>query len=246
MGMEISNNNFLNSAERLQQADSRTRVEHGHVQDGDKALFDKAMNGGEQPLRNDPRLNSGSERLQQDSGSSEHIRQDSGSSEGLRQDSGTPERLQNQQPSPSSLFEGLFGHMNQVGQNSQNVQNTQAMQGTGQTAEINDMVDKLVDRILVNTPGVGDPKVSLSISSGPLSGAELSITRAVDGQLAVQIDCPDPSSFASAREAMDGLRTALERTGENNVRVDVEQDSGSRDEGNSDRRSRGLENESYY
>ena len=85
-----------------------------------------------------------------------------------------------------------------------------------------ELVDRLVERILVSDPGRGSPEVRISLGEGVLSGAELSLSRAADGQLFVRLSCADAASFQTAVGAQDALRAALER-GEGNVRVEVAQ-----------------------
>ena len=76
---------------------------------------------------------------------------------------------------------------------------------------------------------------------GPLSGAELCLARAQDGQLFIRLACADPASFQTAVGAQDALRSALERSGEN-VRVEIVQsraDGGN--EGDARQQSRGRQ-----
>ena len=74
-----------------------------------------------------------------------------------------------------------------------------------------------------------------------LSGAELCLARAQDGQLFIRLACADPASFQTAVGAQDALRSALERSGEN-VRVEIVQsraDGGN--EGDARQQSRGRQ-----
>ena len=101
------------------------------------------------------------------------------------------------------------------------------------------LVNELVDRILVSEPGKGLPEVRITLGQGPLSGAELCLARAQDGQLFIRLACADPASFQTAVGAQDALRSALERSGEN-VRVEIVQsrtDGGN--EGDARQESRG-------
>ena len=83
-------------------------------------------------------------------------------------------------------------------------------------------MDQLVDRILVSEPGKGNPEVRITLGDGALSGAELTLSRATDGQLFVRLSCVDAGAFQTAVGARDSLQAALERSGEN-ARVEVAQ-----------------------
>lgn len=90
-------------------------------------------------------------------------------------------------------------------------------------------------------PGKGSPEVRITLGQGPLSGAELCLARAQDGQLFIRLACADPASFQTAVGAQDALRSALERSGEN-VRVEIVQsraDGGN--EGDARQQSRGRQ-----
>ena len=136
--------------------------------------------------------------------------------------------------SPSSLFESMFGN-----------QGTSGVGSTSSTSELDSAVSDIVDQILVNLPQRPGDSVTITISSGPIAGAEIEASRAVDGQLVVKIAAEPGEQLQNARDMMSDLRTALERTGEQNVRVDVNEANVSESD-NTDSRSRGLENESYY
>ena len=122
-------------------------------------------------------------------------------------------------PSPSSLMESLFGGR-MGGMTSGQAQS--ASSAAAASGDMGELVDRLVERILVSDPGRGSPEVRISLGEGVLSGAELSLSRAADGQLFVRLSCADAASFQTAVGAQDALRAALER-GEGNVRVEVAQ-----------------------
>jgi len=139
-------------------------------------------------------------------------------------------------PSPSSLMESLFGGRMSGAQSA-----APPVEAMGKAGEVGELVDKLVERILVSEPGKGHPEVRITLGDGALSGTELSLSRAADGQLFVRLSCADAASFQTAVGAQDSLRSALERNGEQ-VRVEVAQ-SGTQggNEGDTRRRSRGLD-----
>ena len=136
--------------------------------------------------------------------------------------------------SPQALLDSLFGSR------MQNMQ-TGAVQAAPAPGDVDALVNELVDRILVSEPGKGSPEVRITLGQGPLSGAELCLARAQDGQLFIRLACADPASFQTAVGAQDALRSALERSGEN-VRVEIVQsraDGGN--EGDARQQSRGRQ-----
>ncbi len=141
-------------------------------------------------------------------------------------------------PSSSSLMESLFGGRMGGMQNA----TVPVQTASSPSGDMADLVDKLVDRILVSEPGKGNPEVRITLGDGVLSGAELSLSRAPDGQLFVRLSCADAGAFQTAVGARDSLQAALERSGEN-VRVEVTRgsDASGGNEGDAQRRSRGLD-----
>lgn len=137
----------------------------------------------------------------------------------MERDSERGARGESSAPSPSSLMESLFGGR-MGGMTSGQAQS--ASSAAVASGDIGELVDRLVERILVSDPGRGSPEVRISLGEGVLSGAELSLSRAADGQLFVRLSCADAASFQTAVGAQDALRAALER-GEGNVRVEVAQ-----------------------
>lgn len=191
MGMEIS-------SQRLRQADSRMQAEKGGTprepDSASKETFEKAM--------------------ERDS--------EKGRGKGGEERSG-----ESSAPSPSSLMESLFGGRMEGrmgGMTSGQAQSASSAASAAASAAasggMGELVDRLVERILVSEPGRGNPEVRISLGEGVLSGAELSLSRAADGQLFVRLSCADAASFQTAVGAQDALRAALER-GEGNVRVEV-------------------------
>ena len=141
----------------------------------------------------------------------------------MERDSERGARGESSEPSPSSLMESLFGGRMEGrmgGMTSGQAQS--ASSAAAASGDMGELVDRLVERILVSDPGRGSPEVRISLGEGVLSGAELSLSRAADGQLFVRLSCADAASFQTAVGAQDALRAALER-GEGNVRVEVAQ-----------------------
>ena len=137
----------------------------------------------------------------------------------MERDSERGARGESSAPSPSSLMESLFGGR-MGGMTSGQAQS--ASSAAAASGDMGELVDRLVERILVSDPGRGSPEVRISLGEGVLSGADLSLSRAADGQLFVRLSCADAASFQTAVGAQDALRAALER-GEGNVRVEVAQ-----------------------
>ncbi len=141
----------------------------------------------------------------------------------MERDSERGARGESSAPSPSSLMESLFGGRMEGrmgGMTSGQAQS--ASSAAAASGDMGELVDRLVERILVSDPGRGSPEVRISLGEGVLSGAELSLSRAADGQLFVRLSCADAASFQTAVGAQDALRAVLER-GEGNVRVEVAQ-----------------------
>lgn len=141
----------------------------------------------------------------------------------MERDSERGARGESSAPSPSSLMESLFGgRMGGMTSGQAQSASSAASAAASATGDMGELVDRLVERILVSDPGRGSPEVRISLGEGVLSGAELSLSRAADGQLFVRLSCADAASFQTAVGAQDALRAALER-GEGNVRVEVAQ-----------------------
>lgn len=142
---------------------------------------------------------------------------------------------------PGQLFEqALHGPLFGIPQTGRQAQKTRL--AATEFFRIQDLHADTVDVIiLVSEPGKGSPEVRITLGQGPLSGAELCLARAQDGQLFIRLACADPASFQTAVGAQDALRSALERSGEN-VRVEIVQsraDGGN--EGDARQQSRGRQ-----
>ncbi|WP_297218876.1 hypothetical protein [uncultured Desulfovibrio sp.] len=201
------------SSRRLQEADSR--VQSGHAAP-EQHVDDADREHFDRAME---RRNTGEQGNQGGQGDSEG---------GDRQASGSP--------SPQALLDSLFGSRMQ-GLQPPTVQTDAAMARTG---EVDALVEKLVERILVSEPGRGAPEVRLTLGQGSLAGAELSLSRAQDGQLFIRLSCADAASFQTAVGAQDALRHALERNGET-VRVEISQQTEGGQEGDARRQSRGRQ-----
>lgn len=138
-------------------------------------------------------------------------------------------------PSPQALLDSLFGSRMQGGPSPA----VTADMSTSAPAEMDALVEKLVERILVSEPGKGAPEVRLTLGQGSLAGAELSLSRAQDGQLFIRLSCADAASFQTAVGAQDALRNALERNGET-VRVEISQSTDAQED-DAQRQSRGRQ-----
>ncbi|MCR4666693.1 MAG: hypothetical protein K5657_05295 [Desulfovibrio sp.] len=161
---------------------------------------------------------------------------DSQESEELRQQAPKNEGQQNplSMPSPDSLMESLFS-------NRMSVQPSVPSQEAVPVKNVSETMEKIVDRILVAESTQGKQEVRLTLGDGPLKGAELSIMRHADGQLAIHVSCTDAASFQTAVSARQDLTDALESRGER-VQVVVKQgDSSGGNEGDTRQRSKGLQ-----
>ena len=140
-------------------------------------------------------------------------------------------------PSAASLIESLFPQYKTEGAS---VPTTEA---APMLHEENTM-DKLVERILVAEKSSGTQEVRITLADGLLNGAELTIQRHLDGQLAVLVSCMDEASFQTAVSARQGLTEALKAHGESVQVVVSKADAGGGNEGDTRQRSRGLQFES--
>ncbi|MBQ9405879.1 MAG: hypothetical protein IJU37_03955 [Desulfovibrio sp.] len=140
-------------------------------------------------------------------------------------------------PSAASLIESLFPQYKTEGAS---VPTTEA---APMLHEENTM-DKLVERILVAEKSSGTQEVRITLADGLLNGAELTIQRHLDGQLAVLVSCMDDASFQTAVSARQGLTEALKAHGESVQVVVSKADAGGGNEGDTRQRSRGLQFES--
>lgn len=106
-------------------------------------------------------------------------------------------------------------------------------------ADTSDMMDKMVERILVSDPGKGQPEVRISLNADTLPGTEVRISRALDGQLSVQLVTNNASSFQSLVASQDALKQALSQQGED-VRVEVSSEKQQGEGNDPNQRSRGF------
>lgn len=138
-------------------------------------------------------------------------------------------------PSPHSLLESLF---------SQNMMShppkVEANPQVTATPNSNPVIEELVDRILVAEPKGGKQEVSITLGEGVLKGSEINISRDITGNLVVALKCKNESAFQTAVSAHRDLVDAL-KSHETEVKVVVDRDMGEGNEGDSRRRSRGLQ-----
>ena len=203
MGMEVS-------SQRLQHADSITKMGAGST----------VESGGMDPCGMDASAKDRFEKIMEQ-GSGGH-----GSEQDSAQD-GQRSKSDESMPSSVTLMESLFkGRMEGIASPAELVR---TVTPSGGMDDVGALVDTLVERILVSDPGRGAPEVRITLSSGTLAGTELSLSRAVDGQLCVHLGCADSAAFQTAVGAQGTLRAALERQGET-VRLEISQ--GGADGGN--------------
>lgn len=97
-------------------------------------------------------------------------------------------------------------------------------------------LEALVDRILVSSSEMGRAEVRLTLSDNVLGGTEIMLSRGIDGQLVVSLQCISESSFQTLVASQMDLKSRLEDIENRSVQVSVDID---REDGNADRRSRG-------
>lgn len=141
-------------------------------------------------------------------------------------------------PSPESLLQGLFGPVAPPPPDKLLAAAQADAPVPAGPASSEEIVSRLVERILVSEPGRGDPEVRISLGEGALAGTEVRLSRSHDGLLTVHLDCSHESAFQTAVAARNGLVAALEKDG-GDVRVEVrrQDDAGGGNEGDSRRRS---------
>lgn len=100
-------------------------------------------------------------------------------------------------------------------------------------------LETLVSRILVNTPEKGASEVRLTLHDNLLKGAEISIKRDLSGNLSISLSTKDPAVFQTLVGSRTELLESLEKSERGTVSVEVRDDSS--DEGDMQRRSRGLD-----
>ncbi len=132
--------------------------------------------------------------------------------------------------SAESMMASLFNAQNQAG-NSMNKDITAASGASSNLSS--DSVQEIADRILTATKADGSQEVRISLSDKALAGTEVTINRALDGQLSVQFNTSNANSFQTLVAAQDALKEALNQTN-TDVKVEVHNDSN-----NADRESQG-------
>ena len=140
----------------------------------------------------------------------------------------------------ASLIESLFKGMSMPG-NLQTAASTNLEAVVASSAPQLDAesIETLVSRILVNSPEKGSSEVRLTLHDNILKGAEISITRDLSGNLSVSLSTKDPVAFQTLVASRSELLENLEKSERGTVSVEVRDDSS--DEGNMQRRSRGLD-----
>ena len=140
-------------------------------------------------------------------------------------------RAENVLPSAQGLLESLFAqHM------------IESPQTSGESARLHSEMSDLVQRILVAEPAQGSQEVRITLADGLLKDSELSILRDAEGNLTVKVFCRDANAFQTAVSARSSLVEALEARGERAEVLIDNGDAGSEGEGDTRKRSRGLQN----
>ncbi len=134
-------------------------------------------------------------------------------------------------PSASSLLGSLFeSRMSGAG----------AARGPAAAGDVDELVDKLVQRILVSEPETGkQAEVRLQLSDGVLRDTEVVLQRGLDGLLSVRLVTDNASSMQTLVSAQQALKEQLEKHGPAVVRVETPGESRSGDN-DANRRSQGM------
>jgi len=89
-------------------------------------------------------------------------------------------------------------------------------------AELQDLVNKMVDKILVSQPRLdGASQVMLTMSDAILPNTTITLTRDISGMLFVNIVSSDPIAFKKLMSTKDMLETELDSHEKNAFRVEV-------------------------
>lgn len=130
----------------------------------------------------------------------------------------------------SSLFADFSGFAQAV-----------APQGAVTEAPMSDnALESLVSRILVSSPDEAPSQVRITLNDNVLRSTEIVLTRDLSGALSVLVDCRDRASFQTLVASRNALVEALEAHEKGAVCVQMS-DSTESDEGDTSRRSRGLD-----
>lgn len=139
-----------------------------------------------------------------------------------------------------SLVESLFRGVSMPGAAPTADISASAEVGSAAPAQLDaERIETLVSRILVNSPEKGASEVRLTLNDNILKGAEISITRDLSGNLSISLSTKDSAAFQTLVASRQELLESLEKTERGTVSVEVRDDSS--DEGNMQRRSRGLD-----
>lgn len=103
-------------------------------------------------------------------------------------------------------------------------------------ADMADLVNNLVERILVASPPEGHAEVRITLGEGRLRKTEIRLVRTGEGQLDISLHTADDAAFHTLDSARDALQKRLHAVGEH---AHIAVSTGS-DEGDTSRRSRGY------
>jgi type III secretion system needle length determinant len=111
------------------------------------------------------------------------------------------------------------------------------------TAEAQDLAEKLISRVLVADSTSQGQSVRLIVDPAVLPGTEIHLDRGLDGFLNVTLVSNDPNSLQTLIQARGELEQALNRSEGAAFRLNVEEDRGDRDAqgDSSERQSSGLD-----
>ena len=135
-------------------------------------------------------------------------------------------------PSSDALFKSLF--------ESKMVTATSVAAPAPSSADVNELVDTLVQRILVSDPKSSAPaEIRIEINDSVLADTHIAISRSQDGMLNIQLLTSNASSMQTLVAGQYALAERLEKQGPVMVKVSSTNESGQGDN-DANRRSQGL------
>lgn len=105
-------------------------------------------------------------------------------------------------------------------------------------AELGEITEKMVERILVSDPKAGEQEIRIKLSDNILKDTEISIKRLNDGSLQIQLSSNNANSQQTLIAQQFELKSRLERL--ENTQVSVEVSTDSQEKNNTEQQSRGL------
>lgn len=153
----------------------------------------------------------------------------------------TSKKMQSTDP---NLQQNLFTNQNinlqqtDTLQSNQFLSPNQAVDTHAQTttsANLDKMVDKLVDEILVSDPTLSktsEVRITLNSNLDKLQGVEITLRRDLEGLLAVEISTKNKRQFQDVLSIRSDLQTALDRVEGKEVRIVVSEDNDLKNDNN--------------